>query len=104
MSTNNKLESIAARRRNHLLISVGLDLLGMFTYAIPLLGEIGDVLYAPIYSLSIFLIYRRRKLPALAAGVTGFVEEILPMTDFFPTATVMWVYTYVVRKEKKKEK
>ena len=36
------------------------------------------------------------------AGIISFVEEILPL-DVIPTFTIMWIYTYVVNKEKKEE-
>ena len=29
-----------------------------------------------------------------------FVEEILPFTDFVPTFTLMWIYTFVFSSEK----
>jgi hypothetical protein len=29
--------------------------------------------------------------------VVVFIEEILPITDFIPTFTLMWLYTYVYK-------
>ena len=29
-----------------------------------------------------------------------FIEEILPFTDFVPTFTLMWIYTFVFSSEK----
>jgi len=33
------------------------------------------------------------------ASVIVFLEEILPFTDIIPTFTLMWVYTYVWKKQ-----
>jgi hypothetical protein len=32
------------------------------------------------------------------AGVVSFLEEILPATDFIPSFTLMWFYTYFIKK------
>lgn len=34
------------------------------------------------------------------AAVVVFIEEILPGLDFIPTFTLMWLYTFVFKKEK----
>ena len=99
MTNETALAQFNSRRTTHLIISIMLDILGMFTYALPVLGEIGDVVYAPFYGIAIFIMYRRKILPAALGGVTGAVEEFLPTTDFVPTATLMWIYTYILRKD-----
>jgi len=33
------------------------------------------------------------------AGVISFIEEIVPGLDIIPTFTIMWFYTYVIKKE-----
>ena len=30
-----------------------------------------------------------------AAGAVTFIEELIPGTDFIPSFTIMWLYTYV---------
>lgn len=82
----------------HLIFSIILDLLGMATYVFPLLGEYGDMIYGPIYAILIYWMYRRKGLPAKLAAIVGLVEEVLPGTDFIPTATIMWLYSYVWQK------
>ncbi|WNJ18320.1 hypothetical protein [Pontibacter sp. G13] len=99
MSENPALAAYNKRKNSHLAISIVLDLLGMATYLVPLVGEIGDFIYAPIYGLSIFIMYRKRMLPAVLGGMVGTIEELLPTADVMPTATLMWVYTYVIRKK-----
>ena len=33
------------------------------------------------------------------ASIIVFIEEILPSLDFIPTFTLMWLYTFVWKKE-----
>lgn len=69
-------------------ICFAMDLIGMFTYAIPALGEFGDVVWAP---LSAFIFYKLfgGKL-GLFGGAFDFLEEIIPFTDFIPSFTIAW--------------
>lgn len=86
-------------RKTYLGYSIGLDLLGAASYLIPGIGEIGDGFYAPFYGMMIFYMYKRNgKNAAMTGGILGTIEEILPGTDIFPTATLMWLYTYVLKK------
>ncbi len=79
-------------------LSLLFDGLGMVTYIIPGIGEFGDILWAP---LSGWLMTRMYKGNAgKVAGVVTFVEEALPGLDIIPTFTLMWLYTYVFKKEK----
>lgn len=100
MNSERVLEKFEIHKKGRLITSVVLDALGMFTYALPLLGELGDIIYAPFYGLAILIMYRKRIVSAVAGGFVGFMEEILPGTDFFPTATVMWFYTFVLKRER----
>lgn len=87
------------RKRKFLKYSIALDLLGMASYAFPFLADITDLVFAPIYGSIIFYMYRRNTLPALIGGLLGTTEELLVMSDGIPTATIMWIYTYVIRKK-----
>ncbi|MCH9661898.1 MAG: hypothetical protein K0U54_13420 [Bacteroidetes bacterium] len=78
--------------------SIIFDLLGMATSFIPGIGAFLDILWAP---------YAAKKMQEMYKGNTGkiaswivFIEEILPMTDFIPTFTLMWIYTYVFAPQK----
>jgi hypothetical protein len=33
-------------------------------------------------------------------GIFAFIEELIPFTDFIPSFTIMWFYTYIVKKGK----
>ena len=90
-------------RTKHLIYSLFLDILGAATYIFPIVGESVDLIYAPIYAIALYLMYRTKlKGKAILGSVIGFFEEILPTTDMIPTATIMWLYTYVWKNQDKK--
>ena len=65
-----------------------MDAIGMATYAIPFLGEFGDVIWAPI---SAFIFYRTfGGWKGAFGGIFNFIEELLPGMDFIPTFTIMY--------------
>jgi hypothetical protein len=66
-----------------LLVSIVIDVIGFLTYSIPALGELGDVVWAPVSSILVYFLYKSN---LIAMG--NFAEEILPGTDFIPTATI----------------
>lgn len=72
-----------------LVLCVALDLVGYFTYAIPVLGEFGDLLWAPISGLLFYKLFGGWK--GALGGVFAFTEEILPFTDFIPSFTIGWL-------------
>lgn len=91
------------KNNKHRLLRKGIiyDLVGMSTVFIPLIGPFLDILWAP---------YAAKKMGDMYEGNTGkiaswivFIEEILPFTDFVPTFTLMWLYTFVFSSEKKKD-
>ena len=84
--------------KNKLLIK-GLmyDVVGMATMAIPLVGPFLDIAWAPFAAKQMSEMYPGKK--GKIASVFVFVEEILPFTDFIPTFTLMWLYTFVWKKE-----
>lgn len=84
--------------KNKLLVK-GLvyDAIGMSTYAIPVVGPFLDILWAPYAAKKMSEMYPGRK--GKIASVIVFLEEILPGTDIIPTFTLMWLYTFVWKKE-----
>ena len=73
-----------------LLLCVVMDLIGYATYSIPVLGELGDLIWAPISAIIFFKTFGGWK--GAFGGVFNFVEEILPGTDFIPSFTMMWLW------------
>lgn len=85
-------------RTASLFFCIVMDLVGYATYSIPLLGEIGDLLWAPVSSFIFFRLFGGWK--GALGGVFNFVEEILPGTDFIPSFTLMWLWQNFRRSEK----
>jgi hypothetical protein len=78
-----------------LVLAIALDLVGMATYLLPALGEVADVVWAPIAAVANFLIFRG--ITGAVGGMGTFLEELLPMTDWIPSFTVTWGIKYIVR-------
>jgi hypothetical protein len=74
-----------------------LDLIGMSTMFIPFAGLFIDLLWAPYAAKQMSDMYDGKK--GKIASIIVFIEEILPGLDFIPTFTLMWLYTFVWKKE-----
>ena len=72
----------------NIAICIAMDLIGMFTYIIPALGEYADIIWAPISAMIFYKMFGGRI--GLIGGVLNFVEEILPFTDIIPSFTIAW--------------
>lgn len=69
-----------------------MDFLGYASFAIPVLGELLDIIWAPL-SAGIYLkMFGFRK--GFLGGVFNFVEELLPGFDIIPTFTITWCIHY----------
>ena len=73
-----------------------LDLIGIATIFIPFWGTIIDLIWAPYAAFQINKMYRGTQ--GNIAAVVVFLEEILPGLDIIPTFTLMWLYTFVWKK------
>ena len=74
-----------------------LDALGMATMFIPFAGTVIDLLWAPFAAKKMTEMYPGKK--GKIASVVVFIEEIIPGLDFIPTFTLMWLYTFVWKKQ-----
>jgi len=80
------------KKRNHclagskLMLAVTIDVLGNLSYLIPVLGEAGDVAFAPMQGVAAKMMY-----DANALALFALAEELLPGFDLIPTMTVGWV-------------
>ena len=72
------------------MFCIVMDLLGYATYAIPVLGELGDIVWAPLSALIFFKTFGGWK--GAFGGMFNFIEEILPGLDFIPTFTITWLW------------
>lgn len=76
------------KQQTSLLFCILMDAVGYATYAIPVLGEVGDLVWAPI---SAFVFYKTFGGWKGAFGSAfNFVEELLPGLDFIPSFSIMW--------------
>ena len=73
-----------------------MDLIGYATYALPILGEFGDILWAPVSAFIFFMSFGGWK--GTFGGLFNFVEELLPGFDFIPSFTIMWFWQRAGRK------
>ncbi len=87
-------------RTRNLILGLIFDALGMVSFMIPGIGEFTDIIWAP---LSAWLMTRMYKGKAgQVAGVINFVEELVPGLDIIPSFTLMWLYTYALSGDRKK--
>mmetsp|Transcript_21182 Transcript_21182/g.44471 ORF Transcript_21182/g.44471 Transcript_21182/m.44471 type:complete len:288 (+) Transcript_21182:56-919(+) len=70
-----------------LLLCIIIDIIGSANEAIPIVGELVDVVYAPIAALLLRQLFSGSNVIFLLE----FAEEILPFTDVLPLATICWV-------------
>ncbi|HEX8358283.1 MAG TPA: hypothetical protein VF610_12750 [Segetibacter sp.] len=84
-----------------LILCIIMDLIGYATFALPVLGEFADVVWAPI---SAFIFYKSfGGVKGAFGGIFNFVEEILPFTDFIPSFSIMWAWQYFTRQQQVKK-
>ena len=71
-----------------LLVCLLIDIVGTSSEALPIVGEFTDILTAPVAALIL-----QNLFPGSSRFVFlfEFAEEILPVTDFIPFATICWV-------------
>lgn len=80
-----------------LLVSIVLDLLGMLPFFFPGVGEMVDVVWAPLSAYLLVKIYQNKVSKYTA--VVGFIEEALPFTDMVPTFTITWLLSLWLEKK-----
>ncbi len=66
-----------------------MDLIGMFTYLVPGVGEFADIVWAPVSAFIFYKMFGGRI--GLIGSVLNFVEEALPFTDAIPSFTIAWL-------------
>lgn len=90
------------RTLNYNLLFMGLffDAVGMLTMAIPVVGPFLDLAWAPVAAKQMTKMYPGRN--GKFASILVFIEELLPFTDIIPSFTLMWIYTYLLSSEPKR--
>lgn len=85
----------SSNNQRNLFLGILFDLIGMLTYLVPFLGEFADTIWAPIGAF--MLSYMYKGTIGKVGGIIEFLEEILPFSDFIPTFTLTWIYTYIIK-------
>ncbi|MCD8417617.1 hypothetical protein J2Q11_07695 [Tenacibaculum finnmarkense genomovar finnmarkense] len=85
MNTQNKYTKLA--------LSLLFDAIGLLSYAIPGLGELSDMFWAPASAYLMTKMYKGNK--GKIAAAVSFIEEAIPGLDIIPTFTIMWLFTHV---------
>lgn len=73
-----------------------MDLLGCASFAIPIVGELFDLVWAPVSALIYMKLFGFKK--GFLGGMFNFVEELLPGLDIIPTFTITWFMQYAKRR------
>jgi hypothetical protein len=75
-----------------LVFCLVMDLIGYATYTVPVLGELGDLVWAPVSAIIFYKTFGSWK-----GSLFNFTEEILPGFDFMPSFTLMWFWSRIKR-------
>jgi hypothetical protein len=75
-------------KRPSLFLCLVMDILGYATYAIPVLGELGDIVWAPLSAIVFYNSFGRNI--RTTGSIINFVEELFPGLDFIPTFTLAY--------------
>ena len=93
------MSKIPERKYKKLFLGLLFDVIGMLSFAIPLIGDFADIIWAPLAGWLMTRMYKGKI--GQVAGVITFLEEIIPGFDVIPSFTLMWLYTYVFKKSGK---
>ena len=83
------------RKRNDLLRHYKIKLVSVAIGFLPI--PFLNVVWAPLSAYLMTKIYKGKE--GKIASIITFIEEALPL-DILPTFTIMWLYFYVIKKEK----
>ncbi len=87
-----------SKKYRDLLLSLVFDAIGSGSLLVPVLGDLTDLIWAPVSAG--LMVWMYKGAPGKWGGLLSFFEEIIPMTDFVPSFTLMWFYTYVLPAQK----
>lgn len=81
------------RQRPSLWLCILLDAIGCASYVVPALGELSDIVWAPVSAAIFYFLFGGRV--GILGGIVDFLEEAFPATDIIPTFTIAWIYRRV---------
>jgi len=79
-----------------LIFCLLMDLLGYASYAIPVFGEVADVIWAPVSAIIFYRLFGGSL--GTFGSVFNFIEELFPGLDFIPSFTLGWAIRYFLTK------
>jgi hypothetical protein len=88
-SVSNTPGMFLKRKRVSLYLCILLDLIGLTSYVLPVIGEAIDIVWAPMSGIIFYFLFGMKKF-GLLGGVFSFLEELAPGLDFIPTFTIAW--------------
>ena len=95
--TEKEISVYEIEKARNLILGLLFDLIGMFSFSIPFLGEFSDIIWAPLSGLLMVWMYKGSM--GKIGGIFSFLEEIIPFTDFIPSFTFAWIYKYIIKKQ-----
>ena len=78
------------KKYKKLILSIILDAIGFIPFT--------DIVWAPLSAFLMTKMYKGKE--GKIAGIISLIEEAIPFTDVIPTFTIMWFYSYIIKKEK----
>ncbi len=84
-----KILKLKTYRLPNIGLCILLDLIGLTSYLLPVIGETEDLLWAPISGIIFYFLFGMKRF-AVLGGIFSFLEEISPGLDFIPTFTIAW--------------
>ena len=84
-----------------LWICILMDLIGCASYAVPVLGEVSDVIWAPISAIIFYKMFGGSM--GAFGGMFNFMEELFPGLDFIPTFTLSWIVRRITQGVKERK-
>ncbi len=85
------------KKTKYLLLGLLFDAIGMSSFILPGIGEFFDLIWAPVAGWLMTRMYKGRI--GQVAGAIAFFEELVPGLDWFPSFTLMWIYTFLLNKK-----
>ena len=65
-----------------------LDAIGCLSYLAPGIGELSDIIWAPVSAIIFYFMFKRTL--GFYGSIVEFAEELSPGLDFIPTFTIAW--------------
>jgi hypothetical protein len=96
-----EFEALKQRRMHQ---AIALDAVGMSSFLLPGVGEALDIIYGPVFAITLYNLFKVRKGSATVGAATGLIEEWSPGGDILPTATLVWLYQYRFREASTRRK